>query len=35
MILRNTIDWIASKQELSLLTVIVKKYGFSSKEEKV
>ena len=33
MILRNTIDWIASKQELSLLTVIVKKYGFSSKEE--
>ena len=33
MILRNTIDWIAGKPEISLITVIVKKHGFTSKDE--
>lgn len=33
MILRNTLDWIASKKEISLLTVIVKKHGCTSSKE--
>lgn len=33
MILRNTIDWMASKQELSLITVVVKKYGYNDSEK--
>ena len=33
MILRNTIDWISSRKEISLLAVIVKKHVFTSSKE--